>query len=296
MRDIARPRELCTHAVWYQVIGTRRHLQVLGLCTLIATALGGCGGNGFLAPLAKDPRVSDLTVPKRQPVREHVVRRGETLYAIAFRYGLDYRQVAQSNAIGAPYLIFPGQRLRIDPNQPLVLATKSTKPSAANSGSATQTKQAKQTNVQSSPQTSNQTTAASSNSKQHVEDDDNNAPVSTWNWPARGKLLTTFKSSGNKGIDIGGDLGHPVRAAAAGKVVYSGGGLIGFGELIIIKHNKHYLSAYGHNNKLRVKQGDIVELGQHIADMGHSGTDTTKLHFEIRRDGKPVDPIRYLPK
>ena len=106
----------------------------------------------------------------------------------------------------------------------------------------------------------------------------------------------SFKGSGNKGIDISGELGHPVRAAAAGKVVYSGGGLIGFGELIIIKHNKRYLSAYGHNNKLLVKQGAIVKLGQHIANMGRSGTDIIKLHFEIRRDGKPVDPIRYLPK
>lgn len=104
------------------------------------------------------------------------------------------------------------------------------------------------------------------------------------------------KGDGKKGIAIGGISGSPVRAAAAGKVVYAGSGLVGYGRLIIVKHNKSFLSAYGHNQNLAVKEGDWVKRGQQIASMGNSGTSRTMLHFEIRRYGKPVDPLRYLPR
>ena len=120
--------------------------------------------------------------------------------------------------------------------------------------------------------------------------------VGEWRWPTRGKVIGAFGRSGRKGIDVAGRFGQPVVAAAGGKVVYSGGGLIGYGELIIVKHNKQYLSAYAHNSKLLVQEGAIVKGGQRIAEMGRTGADQVKLHFEIRRNGKPVDPIRYLPK
>lgn len=111
-------------------------------------------------------------------------------------------------------------------------------------------------------------------------------------------MIARFQSNDslNKGIDIAGDLGQPVKAAASGSVVYAGRGLIGYGEMVIIKHNDTYLSAYAHNNRLLVDEGDSVRAGQTIAEMGSTGTDRVKLHFEIRQRGQPVDPLRYLPK
>ena len=117
--------------------------------------------------------------------------------------------------------------------------------------------------------------------------------VSSWSWPTQGKVIARFTDS-NKGLDIGGKTGQPVSAAAKGKVVYSGSGLRGYGKLIIIKHNKTFLTAYAHNNQLLVKEGQVVNKGQKIAEMGSSDADQVKLHFEIRRFGKPVDPQKYL--
>lgn len=120
--------------------------------------------------------------------------------------------------------------------------------------------------------------------------------VLAWVWPATGRVLRGFSEGGNKGLDISGRTGLPVCAAARGRVVYSGSGLVGYGKLIIVKHNKSYLSAYAHNDKLLVKEGDSVTGGQRIAQMGQTGTQGVKLHFEIRRDGRPVDPLIYLPR
>jgi lipoprotein NlpD len=120
--------------------------------------------------------------------------------------------------------------------------------------------------------------------------------VKRWRWPAKGKVVTSFSRSGGKGIDIAGKFGQVIVAASDGSVVYSGSGLIGYGQLIIVKHNKRYLSAYAHNNKILVKEGDTVKGGQRIAEMGRSGSNRAMLHFEIRRDGKPTNPVRYLPK
>ena len=116
-----------------------------------------------------------------------------------------------------------------------------------------------------------------------------------WGWPTQGKVVAEFsETSSAKGVDIAGKTGQPVQAAAAGKVVYSGSGLRGYGKLIIIKHNKTYLSAYAHNSQILVKEGQSIAKGQKIAEMGDSDADRVKLHFEIRRFGKPVDPMKYL--
>jgi lipoprotein NlpD len=119
-----------------------------------------------------------------------------------------------------------------------------------------------------------------------------------WGWPSNGILIGKFSSNGslNKGIDIAGDLGQPVLAASDGTVVYAGSGLRGYGELVIIKHSDTYVSAYGHNRRLLVREGQQVKVGQTIAEMGSTGTDRVKLHFEIRRQGKPVDPLQFLPR
>jgi len=116
-----------------------------------------------------------------------------------------------------------------------------------------------------------------------------------WIWPANGKTLATFSEGGNKGVDIAGKTGDPVIAAGDGKVVYSGTGLRGYGKLVIIKHNNTYLSAYAHNQNILVKEGQSVSKGQKIAEMGNTDADQVKLHFEVRRQGKPVDPLKYLP-
>jgi lipoprotein NlpD len=122
--------------------------------------------------------------------------------------------------------------------------------------------------------------------------------ASGWAWPAGGTVIGRFSSNGslNKGIDIAGELAQPVLAASDGAVVYAGSGLRGYGELVIIKHSDTYVSAYGHNRRLLVQEGQQVKAGQTIAEMGSTGTDRVKLHFEIRRQGKPVDPLQYLPK
>ncbi|WP_175111429.1 murein hydrolase activator EnvC family protein, partial [Paraburkholderia solisilvae] len=117
----------------------------------------------------------------------------------------------------------------------------------------------------------------------------------TFAWPVRGPLLNTFDDSKNKGLNIGGSLGEPVKASADGRVVYAGNGLRGYGNLIIIKHDATYLTAYAHNSALMVKEGDAVTKGQKIAEMGNSDSDRVMLHFEVRRQGKPVDPMKYLP-
>jgi len=120
--------------------------------------------------------------------------------------------------------------------------------------------------------------------------------VKAWLWPTSGSVIRGYSESVHKGIDLGGARGDPVVAVAAGKVVYSGTGIAGFGELLIIKHNETYLSAYGHNDRLLVVEGQTVVAGQTIAEKGSSGTDTVKLHFEIRKEGKPIDPQRVLPR
>lgn len=201
----------------------------------------------------------------------YVVQRGDTLYSIAWRNGLDYQTVAAWNRIAPPYTIYPGQRI--------LLRAPGSAPSRTKFVSGTQTAAPGQ---RPAPPAS-------------TPDDD---PMPSWQWPANGPVLRRFDadSTGKKGISIGGTLGTPVRAAAAGTVVYAGSGLVGYGRLIIVKHNDTYLSAYGHNKELRVNEGDAVRAGQVIAEMGSSGTNRIQLHFEIRRQGKPVDPLRYLPR
>ncbi|MBP6683287.1 MAG: peptidoglycan DD-metalloendopeptidase family protein [Halioglobus sp.] len=122
------------------------------------------------------------------------------------------------------------------------------------------------------------------------------AKVTAWRWPAAGSVTRSYSSSVHKGIDIGGSRGDPIYAVADGTVVYAGTGIVGFGELVIVKHNDIYISAYGHNDRLLVKENDVVGAGQVIAEKGSSGTDSVKLHFEIRKEGKPIDPLKVLPR
>lgn len=217
--------------------------------------------------------------------------RGDTLYSIAFRYGLDFRRLAAANRIAAPYTIYPGQALVL--RESSVIPAAKPKPPARSTVTRTMpTKPATRTApVRTKPQP-----AEKPRKPAVAEDTFVGAAVNRWRWPSSGKVVRRFSQTVHKGIDLAGQRGDPVHAVAAGKVVYAGTGILGLGELLIVKHNDVYLSAYGHNDSLLVAEGELVKSGQKIARKGSTGTDTVKLHFEIRKAGKPIDPQRVLPK
>lgn len=228
------------------------------LLILMILTLTACGGGRGIVPVISFGDNSSNRAPSI-----YTVRSGDTLYSICWRYGLDYKTVARNNGIRSPYTIFVGQKIH--------LRGKST------------------ASAQKSTSSSKKKTAAAPpviNSKLR------------WQWPTDGRLISKYSASsaGKKGIDIAGNAGQDVRAAADGRVVYSGNGLARYGNLLIIKHDDVYLSAYAHNQTLLVKEGATVKAGQKIATLGSTGTQRNKLHFEIRRNGKPIDPLRFLPK
>ncbi|TKR33787.1 LysM peptidoglycan-binding domain-containing protein [Luteimonas gilva] len=203
-----------------------------------------------------------------------VVQRGQTLYRIATENGISPLDLAMWNGVPPPYTIYPGQRLRLYPGRGSALvATRP--PPRPGSGTAP---------PRPSPPPPVVTAPASS-------------PID-WRWPTEGQLIGRYVGGDptKQGIDIAGSGGQVVRAAADGVVVYSGSGLIGYGELIIVKHNEQWLSAYGHNRSRLVNEGQLVKSGQQIAEMGRSGAARDMLHFEIRYNGKPLDPLSYLPQ
>ena len=239
----------------------------------VAVFLVSCSAH-YQAPIA------DRTEYTR--VKIHTVRRGETLYSISWDNGLNYVDVARWNGIAPPYDIYPGQKLHLTP---YYQAKKRSHSSTASRSTQSTNSRKKQ--------------VASSKPPSRAEAQDRaleNQSIGRWIWPTRGTLIHAYseKESGKKGIAIAGKPGQPIVATASGKVVYSGYGLIRYGKLIIIKHNKTFFSAYAHNQKLLVKEGDMVKQGQKIAEMGNTGTDRIMLHFEIRKNGQPVNPLRYL--
>lgn len=238
--------------------------------------------------------------PQRPTVTtgQYVVRRGDTLFSIAFRYGWDYKALAARNQIPEPYTIRPGQTIRFDGRLNSTSSTVAAAPGGVRPPVASTT-----TSTTTSPSGSVKTTVISKPvTVVPPPANESTGPAGPspkgWTWPSNGVLIGKFSSNGslNKGIDIAGDLGQPVLAASDGSVVYAGSGLRGYGELVIIKHSDTYVSAYGHNRRLLVREGQQVKAGQTIAEMGSTGTDRVKLHFEIRRQGKPVDPLQFLPR
>jgi lipoprotein NlpD len=225
----------------------------------------------------------------------HRVRRGETLYSIAWKNGLDFPQLASWNQIAPPYTIYPGQRLRLRP-PPTVRAAKK----SADRQNVTGKQAAKRENSDASSNSTNKLASRPSISPRDADKGAKTLPSRKlqWQWPIKGPIVQGFsgRDPTRKGLKIDGRIGQPVHAAESGKVVYSGSGLIGYGQLIIIKHDKDYLSAYGHNRKLLVKEGDEVSRGERIAEVGVAGGGKSVLHFEIRRKGQPVDPQQLLPR
>lgn len=245
----------------------------------------GCGP-GFTVP-ARDTGVPQ---PAREPKVVHVVRKGDTLYSIAFDAGLDYRAVARWNGINPPYVIAPGRKLRLRPPPGYTLPTRPA------SGSRPGTAATQPSASGSTPTSGSTSTSTAARQPAPEPPSTSSGAVDSWLWPARGTIIRGFsQDSANPGIDIAGQEGDPVKSAAGGRVVYSGDGLRGYGQLIIVKHNETFLSAYAHNRKLLVREGDQVQRGQPIAEMGSTGTNRVKLHFEIRKQGTAVDPLQYLP-
>ena len=245
------------------------------IITFFAIAGTGCASN--LAP------TSSLGQPPSQRIQHHTVSRGETLYSIAWRYGKDFKDLAYINRIPSPYRIFPGQRLKLAGTAPVQVARKA--PSAP-------VKPRRVTAKKPAPVKKITPKAVAKTSKTV-----SNKSVINWRWPAKGRVISRFQPNNalRKGVDIAGKKGESVQAAADGTVIYAGSALRGYGKLLIIKHSEEFLSAYAHNDKLLVGEGAKVKAGQRIAELGSSGTDRDMLHFEIRRNGQPVDPMAYLP-
>lgn len=231
------------------------------------------------------------------------VRSGDTLYAIAFGYGLDHRDVAAWNGLAKPYVIYPGQNLRLA--APASASRRTSGRSAAvqisgvkaPAGTSTRAKTSSRppsaTAKPAPPRQVANTPPATPPGKTTADQDPQN-----WRWPANGRVLRGYVAANpsRNGLDIAGTEGQPILASAGGTVVYSGNGLLGYGELIIIKHSDRMLSAYAHNKLRLVKEGEPVSAGQKIAEMGRNAQNEQLLHFEIRVRGKPVNPTGYLPK
>ncbi len=220
-------------------------------------------------------RESGGTASTPRPGQSVTVQRGDTVFRLATSKGISALDLAMWNNIPSPYTIYPGQRLRLYPGD----ATASTSPARPARGSTA----APVRPTRASPQPAAAPPAQS--------------PF-RWQWPTDGQVFARYAAGEptKQGIDIAGTGGQAVRASAEGIVVYSGSGLVGYGELIIVKHNEQWLSAYGHNRTRKVNEGDRVSAGQQIAEMGRSGAARDMLHFEIRYNGKPVDPMSYLPR
>lgn len=258
------------------MMSAMRSQQTLLLLAMFAL-LAGCGrshvvhesSRGSRAPAGERP----VKVSEPKYGATVVVRRGQNVYRIATENGLTALDLAIWNDIGSPYTIYPGQRLRLYPGSQSGTAIKPGTPAPRSTTQA--------------PQRPANTSVVAPN-----------ASNVAWRWPADGAVVASFASGDptRQGVDIAGKGGQPVRAASDGVVVYSGSGLVGYGELVIVKHNDQWLSAYGHNRARLVNEGQVVKAGQQIAEMGRSGASRDMLHFEIRYNGKPVNPQQYLPK
>ena len=304
------------------------------LAMVAALALSGCASNTPAPVVKRDGQPVSQAQPAAASKDVYVVKSGDTLYSIAREHGMDHRELIALNAIENPNYITVGRVLKIRPQngavaapvssavvvaQPIAVEAGIEKRPLANGGSlpASNTESLKrepkagkepyseqalalaQGQAQAPKAAEPAPAAKSGNAPETKPPEATPPPLSgdelPWIWPAPGKVVGTFSDSGNKGVDIAGKTGDPVIAAADGRVVYSGTGLRGYGKLVILKHNNTYLSAYAHNQAILVKEGQSVSKGQKIAEMGSSDADQVKLHFEVRRQGKPVDPMKYLP-
>jgi lipoprotein NlpD len=271
----------------------RAGMWVLLACMTLGGILG-CASKGRPAPVEDRSAGLSGAISKPLPGAEnsgkagyYTVKPGDTLIRIGMDHGQSWRDLVRWNGLENPNLIETGQVLRVaPPSQDTGVVVRPVLPSApapvvpavASASAPVASASAKSPGVVPAASVS-----------------ENAEEVLVFKWPARGNMLAGFDEVKNKGLDIAGKAGDPVWAAADGRVVYAGSGLRGYGNLIILKHNNTYLTAYAHNQSLLVKEDQAIKQGQKIAEMGNSDADQVKLHFEIRRQGKPVDPAKYLP-
>jgi lipoprotein NlpD len=221
----------------------------------------------------------------------YTVRPGDTLIRIGLEAGQNWRDIQTWNGLVNPNLIEVGQVLRVVPPESVVASAPAAAPATATQPIASSSAQGRPLTESGSSAAPAPTSAPAQAQAQAAAGDD-----IRFLWPAAGPVIDPFDESRNKGVGIGGRAGDPVIAAADGRVVYAGAGLRGYGNLIILKHNNTYLTAYAHNQTLLVREDQNVRQGQKIAEMGSSDADRVKLHFEVRRQGKPVDPLNHLPR
>jgi lipoprotein NlpD len=284
----------------------RRAGYWLLLALLSAMVLSGCANKNRPAPVedrspnaARAPAKMVASADNAGKPGYYSVKSGDTLIRIGMDNGQSWRDIARWNNIENPNLIETGQVLRVTPPEetgvvvrPVSSTNVVTSPAPANTASAP----APASNTASvRPPASAANPPNASTPANNLANTDSAEETVSFQWPTRGNVLAGFDEVKNKGIDIAGKAGDPVLAAADGKVVYAGSGLRGYGNLVILKHNNTYLTAYAHNQSLLVKEDQAIKRGQKIAEMGNSDADQVKLHFEIRRQGKPVDPAKYLP-
>ena len=308
-----------------------RTIQFYAISLVMLAVLVGCASSGQRAPVVDRSETHEKAVVTTGEMRKmisrekdwrpevYIVQKGDTLYSIAFNHGFDYRELAEMNGIHDPGMIQVGQQIRlfsrsttsaispaaavdIKPIAPPVREQPRLAKYAYSEAAVAQIEKLQEQTYPEvvaavKPAPKPQPKPEAKPETKSESDADNGADEALeWGMPAQGKVIGEFSEADNrKGIDIAGKLGQPVTASAPGKVVYSGSGLRGYGKLVIIKHNKTYLSAYAHNDQVLVKEGQTVTRGQKIAEMGNTDADQVKLHFEVRRFGKPVDPAKYLP-
>lgn len=298
---------------------------------ILATTLVGCAAHSP-APVSSLGKNYEQVERGSYRGSYYEVEKGDTLYFIAYVTGKDVNQLIKYNRLSPPYTIHPGQKIRLwqpayvapdlagsgSDSVKVAAATTASAATVATAGAATATAASVPKSKASEPKKKEKSQVKKestkkldqSRSKEYVENKSkqvvnkpvkitkkNNTKISKWLWPTKGRITKGFSTGeqGNKGIDIAGQRGQSIVSTAEGTVVYSGNALRGYGNLVIVKHNDNYLSAYAHNERLLVKEGQSVKAGQKIATMGSSGANSVRLHFEIRYQGKSVNPKRYLP-
>jgi lipoprotein NlpD len=264
---------------------------------VLSLFLVGCSSNHKPAPVVDVQGSVPLSKRVKSSLkgREYIVKKGETLYSISWRANVDINSLATFNKLVSPYKIFPGQKL--------FLAKNSTQ--ASSNVARNEKEQSKKQIRVKKPVASNKKQAYGKNVRGQKVNNKTSAngtkfsqKIRNWLWPVKGKVIEGFSTAkqGNKGINIAGIRGDSVKSTADGQVVYAGDALRGYGQLIIVKHNDDYLSAYAHNDSILVKEQQLVKAGQIIAKMGDTDAERVMLHFEVRFRGKSVNPMKYLSK
>lgn len=276
---------LSAAAVWLTACTSPRHrapVEERGAASRPPAVAVAPAGAASMPAASAEPMTAQTApdAPSARPAGTYVVKPGDTLIRIGLETGQNWRDIQRWSGLDNPNTLEVGQVLRVAPPEP-----------APGTAVAQAVPPATRPDVKPLPPAASPTAPATPPKDPSKEPDDD----LTWQWPATGPVLAAFDDARSKGVAIGGKPGDPVLAAADGRVVYAGSGLRGYGNLVIVKHNATYLSAYAHNQALLVKEDQVVRRGQKIAEMGSSDADRVQLHFEIRRLGRPVDPTRYLP-